>query len=475
MKTNTKIYIVIFLISLVGGSLTSRYLFSAISISQYGIQFNMNTWAWVCVVFNILNLVSGNILYFKFLKTRKFNSMLFFATVPLTLIFGVCTYFLATINNLKSQTFTLIKSVLKISNTNYNNYYWLAVITIIYLIILFVTFSLLSNPVKKIEKATKKLSFGELKDKITIGGNKQFLEIENSLNKINDNYKKKDDFIKQTNLEYEKFVPKPLIRFLGKKNVLELEIGSQVKKTATLLFCNLRNSQVVSETLSLEENFNFINSYLNVVSPIIKKNGGFVDRYQEDGLVAVFVSAKNAVSCGIQIVKTINQKNLESKNVPSIDVGIGIHTDEMIFGVVGDETRKTPTIISNSVNVSSKLDEVNKKYGSIMVLSKNTLNELPTNFAFLYRYIGNLNIADNKDIISVFECLDVYPRQKREKLNKYHNEFENGVREYVNGKFSVAKDIFEKVYSKEKDDKVCYVYYNNCVENLGRRPLNMHE
>ena len=475
MKTNTKIYIVIFLISLVGGSLTARYLFSAISFSQYGLKFNMNTWAWICVTFNVINLVSWNILYFKFLKTRKFNSMLFFATVPLTLIFGVITYYLASINSYNNQTFTLIRSVLKISNTNYNNYYWLGVITILYLIIIFVTFSLLANPVKKIEKATKRLSFGELKDKITIGGNKQFLEIENSLNKINENYKKKDDFIKQTNLEYEKFVPKQLVKFLGKKNVLELEIGSQVKKTATILFCNLRNSQIISGTLSLEENFNYINSYLNVVSPIIRKNGGFVDRYQEDGIVAVFVSAKNAVLCGIQIVKTINQKNLEEKNLPSLDVGIGIHTDEMIFGVVGDETRKTPTIVSNSANILSKMDEVNKMYGCIMIMSKETLNELPTNFNFMYRYLGNLNIEENSDVISMFECIDVYPRQKREKLNKYRNEFENGVREFINGKFNVAKDIFEKVYTKEKDDKVCYIYYNKCVENMGRRPLNMHE
>ena len=60
-------------------------------------------------------------------------------------------------------------------------------------------------------------------------------------------------------------------------------------------------------------------------------------------------------------------------------------------------------------------------------------------------------------------------------LDKYHIEFENGVRAFVNGKYEQAKDIFETVYHKEKDDKVCYVYYNKCCENLGNKMLNLHE
>ena len=60
-------------------------------------------------------------------------------------------------------------------------------------------------------------------------------------------------------------------------------------------------------------------------------------------------------------------------------------------------------------------------------------------------------------------------------LKKFHTEFENGVRDYINGKFDQAKDIFEKVYKKEKDDKICYVYYNKCCESMGNHPLNLHE
>ena len=475
MKLNTKIFIVVFIVSLVGSSVTSMYLFSAISLLPEGITVNMTTAAWICVVFTIINIIASSILYIKFLRTRKFNSMLFFSTVPFILIFGASTFILANINNFTGQTFTIVRTALNISTTNYNNYFWLAFIAIIVLVLLFVTFSIVSKPVKKVEQATKRLAYGEVKDNISIGGSKQFLEIENSLNKINDNYKKKDEVIKKTNLEYEKIVPKQILKFLGKKNMLELEVGSQVKKTATTLFCNIRNSGLINQTLSLEENFNYINSYLNVVSPVIRKYGGFVDKYLDDGILAVFANAQSAISCGIQIVKTVSQKNLETKDMPNLDVGIGVHTGEVIFGVVGDDIRKAPTLISNSVNIASKMDEINKVYGSVMIMSKQTLNELPSTYKFEYRYVGNLKIEDQKEVLSIFECLDVYPRQKREKLIKFHNDFENGVRAFVNGKFQDAKSIFEKVYQKEKDDKVCYVYYNKCCESLGNHSLNLHE
>ncbi|MBO5884407.1 MAG: hypothetical protein J6Q51_01270, partial [Clostridia bacterium] len=286
MKTSTKILIVLFFITLVGCVITSSYLFSAINITADGIFFNMSILAYISLVFSVGNMIIGNILYVKFLKTRKFNSMLFFSTAPLMLSFGVLTFLLATINSYNTKPLNIVKTALNISTTNNNNYYWLAIVAIVAMLLLFITFLILTRPIKKVEKATKRLSYGETRENISIGGNRQFLDIEHSLNKINDNYKKKDEVIKRSNMEYEKVIPKQILKFFGKRNISDLEIGSKVKKTATTLFCNIRNSGLFNQTISLEENFNYINSYLNVVSPIIRKNGGFVDKYLDDGLTS---------------------------------------------------------------------------------------------------------------------------------------------------------------------------------------------
>ncbi|MBQ3494838.1 MAG: adenylate/guanylate cyclase domain-containing protein [Clostridia bacterium] len=466
MKTSTKIWIMIFIISLVGGAFTTGYIFSAISIGASGIAINMTLPAWIGLIFVVANTISGNILYFRFLQTRKFNAMLFFSTIPTTAMFGFIIFTLLTAQNNQNQIVEVVKVALRINNTNYNNIYWAILAGIIYLIVMFFTFTLVSRPVRKIEKACTKLSYGEVKSEISIGGNKDFKEIEYSLNKINDNYKQKDLQLTKTHSEFEKYIPKQILQIFGKKNILELEVGEKAQKEVTTLFCDIRNSQAVSSTLSMEENFNYINSYLNLVSPIVRKFNGYIDKYLGDGVLAVFTSADQAINCAHSIQKSIIQKNLENKTMPSLDVGIGINTSDVLFGVVGDEIRKSPSIISDTMDISTKMQEINKKYGSVIIFSKNTLTSLSNKVDLSYRYIGTIDMQDNNEQIPLFESLYAYKRQKREKLEQNKTAFEEGVRKYNNAKFEEAKQVFEEVYKKEKDDKVCYVYYNNCIEKL---------
>ena len=341
----------------------------------------------------------------------------------------MATYFMATINNYQNNTVSLVKQVLQINANNYNNYLWIILLTVIYLLLVFLTFKIITKPLKRLEQAIERLSDGNVGDKIIIGGGRQFRKMEFDLNKINDNYRKKETIIKQTNSEYEKYIPKQFIKFLGKNSILDLQVGSQVTKEVTTMFCDIRNSTQVSTTLSLEENFNYINSYLNVVSPIIRKYNGFIDKYLGDGIMAVFTRSRQAYDCAHAIIKAVNEKNSSNISMPNLDVGVSLNTGDVVFGVVGDETRKSVTIISDSVNFTAKIGEVNKVFGSLITFSKSTLNDLSANININYRYVGNLKF-DNKEYISIFESLDAYPRIKREKLVKNKVLFEQGVRAY---------------------------------------------
>lgn len=465
MRTSTKILMILFIITLVGVILTSTFFFSAISIDESGLSINLDTLAYLALIIGVINIVIGIILYIRFLNSQKVSTKLFFSIVPVTLVFAMATYFLATINNYQSNAVTLVKQVLQISTTNINNYLWIILLTLIYLIIVFIIFKIITKPLRKLELAIERLSDGNVSDRISIGGGKQFTKIEYDLNKINDNYRKKETIIKQTSSEYEKYIPKQFVKFLGKNSILDLVVGTQVQKEVTTMFCDIRNSTQVSTSLSLEENFNYINSYLNIVSPIIRKYNGFVDKYLGDGVMAVFTRSRQAFDCAHAIIKAVREKNMSNISMPNLEVGVSLNTGDVIFGVVGDDTRKSITVISDSVNFTSKIGEVNKVFGSLITFSKNTLNDLSSTIELNYRYIGNL-MLDNKEYISIFESLDAYPRIKKEKLVKYKVEFEQGVRAYVNGKFAISKKIFEEVYKKEKDDKVCYVFYNKASEKM---------
>ena len=472
MKKSTKVWLIVFIISFVGSLLLFSRVSNSIIIGD-SVYFNFDAIGYVGLVFMAVSVVSGGVLYFKFIKSQNFTRMLFFLTVPLTLTFAVAIYLISNINNYYGTPIDTIRQVLNVTPTNNINYVWAILLTIVYLILLFITFSFACKPIKKIEKAIYRLSDGKIKDDIQIGGNKQFEGIEHGLNKINDVYKEKENLIKKTNLEYEKFIPKQFLKFLGKNSILELELGNQVQKEVTTMFCDIRNSTATSSTLSLEDNFNYINSYLKVVSPLIRKHGGFVDKYLGDGVLAVFVRAEDAIECAVQIVRAIEQKNKSASNTPSMDIGISLNTGEVVFGVVGEEERKSPTIISDTVNLASKMENINKYFHTKIIFSKRTLNSLKNEYPLSYRFLGTLTLED-KDYLSLFECLDSYDKKIREKLESVKITFEQGVRYYNLGKYHNAKENFQLVLKRVREDKVAYMYYNKCEQKInGENPMRL--
>ena len=390
--------------------------------------------------------------------------MLFFSTVPITLAFAVLDYFLFTINAYQNSTAVVVRTSLNISPDNINNLLWVIFSTILYFLIIFFIFKTLTRPIKKIEKAIMNLADGEIKEEINIGGNRQFSNIEHNLNKLNNELRQKEKFIKKSTEEYEKFIPKQFIKFFGKKSLLDLQIGETVSKELTTMYCEIKSVALSSSSMSLEENFNHVNSYLNIVSPIIRKYNGYIDKYLGNGLIAVFPSAKNAFNCAHVITKAIDDKNKENINLPALSVGISLDTQDVAIGIIGDEERKSLSIISDSQNLTEKMNEINRQFSSLIIFSKSTLNEISA-FNINYRYIGNLT-SDNGDQVGIFESLEIYEKPKRDKLTKNKINFEQAVRAYFNGKYDQAKSLFEKVYRQEKNDKVCYTYYNKCCDKL---------
>lgn len=466
MKSANRILVVFLIISLFGAILTFKYFIDGIYLNG-AFAFNFNLLAYLGAFFLLSTLVLSTVFYVKFLKMQPYGNFVFFVTLPITLIFMSFSYFLIFANQNNAQDLQFLKVAFRIDQTNDNLYWWLLSGAILYLLFLFFAFNILSRPLKKVQKATNRLSYGIVKDKILIGGNRQFKDIEFALNKINQNYKEDASTIKQTNSEVEKFIPKQFLKFFGVSNILDLDLGNKVQKEVTTMFCDIRDSMSISSSLSLEENFNFINAYLNLISPLIRRYNGFVDKYLGDGIMAVFQKPEHALECSKSIFSAIAGKNFKTKNLPRMKVGISIHTGEVVFGVVGEESRKSLTILSDGVSLAGKLQEINEYFGTFVIFSKRTLNALPYGFSLNYRYIGTLKHDDVKgENFSVFEDIDIYSRIKREKLVYTKKDFEQAVRFYDGGDFASAKSIFASILKNIKEDKVAYIYFNLCDEKL---------
>ena len=462
MKTSTKVLIILTIVLFIPNIFLIRYLTSAIIATSDGFIFNFSTLSYVALGFLIAFLISFIALYIVFLKSLSLSNQLFFSIFPLSIIYGLFIVYISQINTLEDLTSQSVRTTLNIeAGEGYNSLLWVLIATILYLVLLFILIIFSCRPLKNVEKITQKLGDGRVKfDDFRVGGNKQFQEIEHSLNKINYIYKEKDNKIRVANLEAQKYLPKQILKFLGKNNIKELELGNQIQKKASILFCDLKSKD--AKSLTLEENFNYINSYFKVVAPLIKRFDGFIDKYLGEGILAVFANPESAIECSHAILKALDSRNKNHKS--KFESRICLHTGVFIFGIVGDEERKTPTIMTDILSLMGKMQEINDYIGTRFLISKPSLDDLPQKFDFNYRCTGCLSLEKEK--LQLFESLEYYQKSKKEKLIKLKNKFENGVRFYNEGKYKEAKECFEFVLHYVKDDNPSYVYFNKANEKL---------
>lgn len=471
MRTSTKIWLLLTIVSNVVLGFYTKPLLEAVYFNN-GVSFNLTNQAIVGIVAFVFANIAGGVTFFRFMQTQSYSRQLFFTTAPPTITLTIILYFIITINSNTEPTgvASVVKVALTISSVapKTATFIWICVTIALYFIYLFVIFALLTKPIKRLEDITKALGKGKTLSDFDLKGGKQFKNIEEYLIQINNNYKDSGRIIRKTNQEYLKFIPKQFLKFLAKKNVLDLQLGNKIKKEVTTLFCDIRNSTVTSSTLSLEENFNFINSYLNLISPIIRKNNGYIDKYLGDGVLAIFTKPESAIECAHQIDREIKIKNASKKRIAEVEIGIAIHTGDVVFGVVGDEERKALTVVSDSVNLAGKMQEINKLFSSTILFSKKTLDNFQ-NYELDYRYIGTLEFKDKNQIVPLFESLYTYQKKKKEQIMSCKNTFEEAVRAFDRKDYEVAKESFEKVISACKSDEISKIYIELCEKSIPKK------
>ena len=431
-----------------------------------GFKLIFSTQGIIALILAIITLVLGTILFIRFILSLPVDKAIFFSSLPFIVLYGLLLFSLAEITSLETPLANSLKTLLNVSRDNiYNTILWAILITIIFIILLFVNCFILCKPINKVEKIVSRLGDGRVKEeKLKIGGGKQFSNIEYGLNKINNNYRNKDNSLKVANLESQKFIPKQFFKFLGKNSLQELELGNQVKKVATIMLVKLTGITEVKD-MTLEENFDYVKSYIRVISPLIRKFGGFVDKYNGESLMAVFSRAEDAIDCSHSIIRAINSKNRQNKLLPNVETRISLITGEVMFGIVGEEERKLPTIVSNISSILEKLDEVGKIMSAKVVFEKASLDSLPLNYKFLYRHIGKITLTENKEKI-IFEDFEVLPRDIAVLFVKSKPYFEHGVICYEEGNLKVACEYFSQALKICPKDKGCYTYFNSTKEKM---------
>ena len=269
----------------------------------------------------------------------------------------------------------------------------------------------------------------------------------------------------QLNQAFSRFVPREFLQFLDKQSIVDVQLGEAVQKEMSVLFSDIRDFTSFSERMTPEDNFKFINSYLSRMGPVISENQGFIDKYIGDAIMALFSgNADNAVKAAIAMLQKLADYNQHraASGYASIQIGIGINTGSLMLGTVGGQSRMDTTVISDAVNLASRLESLTKNYGVSLLISQQTLVRLDNPTEYSIRFIERTKVKGKSKAVAVFEVFDGdEPDMKQAKLAT-KAIFEEGLFLYYQQAFSAAAKRFADVLSINSKDRVAQIYLERC-------------
>jgi len=289
------------------------------------------------------------------------------------------------------------------------------------------------------------------------------------LNRMAEELQTQFDRINRLNESTIRFVPVQFMEHLGVIDITSMNLGDNVQREISVLFFDIRYFSINSEMMTARENFIFINKILGIAGPIIRKHNGFVDKFIGDAAMALFINGIDAVRAGIELYQTlvVNKDTKVKIGVDGINIGVGIHSGSVMMGIVGENERLSSTVISDNVNLASRVEGLTKQTGSGLLITRDTLNQLAGfETEFEYRFIGMVRAAGMNEVAGLFDMLDALsPEEKQARLST-KEIFESGVRKYHMKDYATAVDRFQKVLADDPQDICAQYYFREAMDHL---------
>lgn len=277
------------------------------------------------------------------------------------------------------------------------------------------------------------------------------------------NQQKKDSLTQQIFItdSYARFVPKQFLTYLNKLNITDVRLGDSVAKEMTVLFSDIRSFTTLSENMTPKENFDFINALFKRIGPVIRKYNGFIDKYIGDAIMALFPeSPEDAIRASIEIQQLLSIYNLRrlSKNTQAITIGIGIHTGNLMLGTIGEVERMEGTVISDTVNLASRLEGLSKFYGVTTIVSEKSLFKLNDPSIYNYRIIDYVKVKGKDETVAVIEIFDGDQAEQLKLKLETRAKFERAINSYLDSDLDSAIIHFKEVIQNNPSDSVAKMY-----------------
>lgn len=373
-----------------------------------------------------------------------------------------------------------------LANNEYNlvnDLFWLYIGIVIISMLLTVSAAyfmggLLTRPVNILRTGAERVRNRQFDTEIAIKTNDELEVLGDTFNAMTREIRDFSANLQKQNQAFFRFVPTEFVQILGKDNAVDINAGESNVIRMSVLFSDIRSFTTISEEMTPSEVLDFVNSYLEVMEPVIHEHGGFIDKYLGDGIMALFIdrdgisSANRAVNAAIAMQRQLSGFNefRKEQGAEPVLTGMGIATGDVIIGTVGTQTRLDTTVLGHSVNMASRLESLTPSYGISILITEDTFSDLADPEQYMYREIDTVIAKGMRKPNLLYEIYDAdaEDRQRFKEQSKVH--LHKGILMYKLGQFQDAYREFSHIYRMDPEDRVTRIYLKRCKKFMESPP-----
>jgi adenylate cyclase len=238
---------------------------------------------------------------------------------------------------------------------------------------------------------------------------------------------------------------------------------------ATLLFSDIRGFTTITESLGAQGTVSLLNEYFDIMVEAISEQGGMVDKFIGDAIMAGFGipiahddDEDRGVRAGINMIKRLwewNEQREKEGKMP-VDMGLGLNTDKVVSGNIGSSKRMDYTMIGDGVNLAARLESACKTYSARILISDYTFKKLKGTYQI--RYIDDVVVKGKTEPVGVREVLDYHTPKTFPNLMDTVNHFNEGRVSFKAGNWDKSIKSFKECLKANQEDKLSNTYIERC-------------
>jgi adenylate cyclase len=265
-------------------------------------------------------------------------------------------------------------------------------------------------------------------------------------------------------ISFQRYVPSSLVKKLMLSGKIA-EVGGEYQNI-TILFSDIKNFTKLAETTPPQKLMNYLSEYFQLITEAIIIHQGMLDKYIGDAIMALWNTplpdkdhALHACKTAVSMMERVAQLNIKNQQLelPKLSIRIGIHTGEAVVGNVGSEERLNFTALGDAVNLTSRLESINKTYNTQIIVSKATYEQVKAHFSF--RLLDIVAVRGKQQSTEIYELIT---EKNLQNLKLHEKEFSEAFDSYQKGNWKESLKLFAKLTPAYPGDMLAALYMQRC-------------